>query len=62
MEPLAGAMLEEDPELARAFAKKLESEPEFAASPAARLDWSYRRTPYYDSTYRLYPIGRSVAD
>jgi murein tripeptide amidase MpaA len=62
MEPMARAMLEEDPELARAFEKKLQSDPEFAASPGARLDWFYRRTPYYDSTYRLYPIGRGLAD
>jgi murein tripeptide amidase MpaA len=59
MEPLARAMLEGDPELAEAFERKLETDPGFAASPTARLDFFYRRTPYYDSTCRLYPIGRS---
>jgi hypothetical protein len=59
MEPLARAMLERDPELAAAFERRLETEPDFASSPAARLDFFYRRTPYYDSTWRLYPIGRS---
>jgi hypothetical protein len=62
MEPMARAMLEQDPQLARAFEKKLESDPEFAANPRARLDWFYRRTPYYDSSHRLYPIGRGLSN
>ena len=56
MEPMARAMLEADPELARAFEKKLEADADFAASPRARLRWFYERTPYFDDRYRLYPI------
>ena len=28
--------------------------------PAARLDWFYRRTPYFDERDRLHPIARSA--
>jgi murein tripeptide amidase MpaA len=59
MEPMARAMLEDDPQLARAFSRKLADDPEFAANPRARLAWFYRRTSYFDSRYRLYPIARS---
>ena len=58
MEPMARAMLEYDPELRRAFEKKLADDAGFAADPRARLDWFYRRTPYFDPSYRLYPIAR----
>jgi murein tripeptide amidase MpaA len=58
MEPLARAMLEADPELKQEFEQRLEADPEFAGDSRARLDWFYRRTPYYDDRYRLYPIAR----
>jgi murein tripeptide amidase MpaA len=61
MEPLARAMLANDPDLAEAFERKLEVDPHFASSPTARLGFFYRRTPYYDGTHRLYPVGRSLA-
>ncbi len=60
IEPMARRMLESDPELKRRFEDKLLSEPDFAGSPAARLDWFYRQTPFFDSEWRLYPVGRSV--
>jgi murein tripeptide amidase MpaA len=60
MEPMAHAMMERDPELARAFREKLEGDADFAANPRARLDWFYRRTPYFDERYRLYPVARSL--
>ncbi len=58
IEPLARRMLEADPALTREFREKLASDPKFAADPKARLDWFYRRSPYFDATYRLYPIAR----
>ena len=51
-------MLEADPALAREFRERLASDPKFAADPKARLDFFYRRSPYFDATYRLYPIAR----
>jgi hypothetical protein len=58
LEPLAERMLAEDEELAAEFQQKLESDEEFAADARARRQWFYRRTPYFDDRYRLYPVVR----
>jgi murein tripeptide amidase MpaA len=60
MEPLARQMLETDPGLADEFRATLLADPELAADPKRRLDWFYRRTPWYENTDRLYPIARSI--
>ncbi len=60
MAPMAERMLADDPELARAFDQALASDPELAADPAARLQWFYRRTPFFDPRWRLYPVGREL--
>lgn len=54
--PLAEQMLAADPELKAEFEAALKDEA-FAADPAARLQWFYRRTPYYDDRHLLYPVG-----
>ena len=56
--PLAEAMLAADPALKAAFEAKLAAQPAFAADGDARLAWFYERTPFYDSRYRLYSVGR----
>ncbi|MCP4663388.1 MAG: M14 family metallopeptidase, partial [bacterium] len=58
MEPIAERMLAEDEELRSEFARRLEEDSEFAADPRARLEFFYRRTPYFDARWRLYPVGR----
>ncbi|HEX4952517.1 MAG TPA: M14 family metallopeptidase [Thermoanaerobaculia bacterium] len=58
MEPMAAAMLAQDPALAAAFEKRLTEDAAFAADPRARLQWFYERTPFYDERYLLYPVGR----
>ena len=58
MEPMARAMLAEDPALAAEFEAKLARDAAFAADPRARLDFFYRRTPFYDERAGLYPVGR----
>jgi hypothetical protein len=30
------------------------------AHAAARLRWLYRRTPFFDERYLLYPVGREL--
>jgi hypothetical protein len=55
---MAARMLAESPELARLFADRLATDPAFAADPAVRLDWFYRRTPFFDDRCNLYPVGR----
>ena len=58
--PLADRMLAADPALKAEFEAKLAADPKFAADPDARLGWFYERTPFHDSRYRLYPIGREL--
>lgn len=60
MEKKARELIEADPQLKAEFEQKLSSDPAFAASPEARLDFFYRRTPYWDERLGIYPIGRII--
>ena len=55
--PLAEKMLATNPSLKADFEKKLAADPRFAADPAARLQWFYAKTKFYDDRYLLYPVG-----
>ncbi len=57
-EEVARKMLEEDSETAAEFARRLATDAEFAKSPAARLDFFYRRHPSWDERRNLYPVYR----
>lgn len=61
MEPMAQRMLAESPELRAEFDRALKADPKLAASPGERLDWFYRRTPYFDERFRLHPVGREMS-
>lgn len=58
--PLAEAMMARDPALKAEFETKLAADPAFAANANARLEWFYKRSPYYDASYLLYPVGREM--
>ncbi|WP_394842162.1 peptidase M14 [Pendulispora brunnea] len=58
IEDIARQMLAKDPQLKAEFESKLASDAVFAKDSAARLEFFYRRTPYWDERYRLYPIYR----
>lgn len=60
LEKLAREMLAKDPKLRDEYQQKLASDPKFAASPRARLEFFYRRSPYWDAQMNLYPVGRIV--
>ena len=60
LETLARKMMEQDPELKREFEALVAGDAEFAASPAARLRFFYKRSPYWDPQMNLYPVGRIV--
>jgi hypothetical protein len=60
LEALAREMMGKDPELKREFESLVVGDAEFAASPAARLRFFYKRSPYWDSQMNLYPVGRIV--
>ncbi len=58
MEAMARDMMARDPKLAGEFEQKVKSDAAFAGSPAARLEWFYERTPYFDDRLNIYPVGR----
>jgi hypothetical protein len=60
LEKLAREMLAANPGLRAEFQKRLAGDPKFAASPRARLEFFYRRSPYWDQQMNLYPVGRIV--
>ena len=59
-EDLAAAFLEEHPEVKAELEKKKEEDEEFAKSSRAQLDFVYKRTPHYEPTHQLYPVGRMI--
>ena len=58
LEPMARDMLARDPALAAEFESRLMADPKFAGSAAARLDFFYQRTPFWDERLNVYPVGR----
>jgi hypothetical protein len=58
MEKVARDMIAKDPALKAEFDKKVQSDPAFAASPAARLNWFYKRSPWWQEMDGRYPVGR----
>ncbi|HSA93016.1 MAG TPA: M14 family metallopeptidase [Terriglobales bacterium] len=58
MEKMARDMLEKDAKLREEFERRLASDKAFAASPSARLDFFFQRSPYRDQRLGLYPVGR----
>lgn len=57
MEPIAQQMLKNDPELRNEFKKKCEDQ-SFCNNPFERLDFFYKRSPFYDKNENVYPIMR----
>jgi hypothetical protein len=60
-EDVARGMLAKDRRLKAAFEQRLKDDPAFAGSPAARLDFFYRRHPAHDERHNLYPVLRTDA-
>jgi hypothetical protein len=58
MEPIAQRMLQDDPALSTEFEQKLADDAAFAKDPQARLNFFYRRSPYWDAAYYVYPVAR----
>jgi murein tripeptide amidase MpaA len=58
VEMLASEMLDGDAKLAAEFKRKLASEPQFAADPAARREFFHRRHASWDHRFNLYPVYR----
>ncbi len=58
MEKIARDLLAADPALRAEFDRRVAGDPAFAASPQARLDFFYRRSPWWDARLGLYPVAR----
>ena len=58
MEKIAGEMLKKDPELKKDFENKLAEDKSFRDNPTERLNFFYKRSPYWDNQLDLYPILR----
>jgi murein tripeptide amidase MpaA len=58
-EDVAVQILKKDPAAKQEFERKLAEDPEFAKSPAARLDFFYQRSPSWDERLNLYPVYRT---
>jgi hypothetical protein len=62
LEKLAREMMEKDPALKAEFEKRVASDPRFEASPEARLEFFYERTPWYlANRVGEYPVGRLLS-
>lgn len=60
-EDVAREQMAADPALAAEFRKKVETDPEFAKNPRARLEFFARRHASWDERFNLYPVLRTNA-
>jgi hypothetical protein len=58
LEDLAREMMAQDSALRREFEQRLATDPEFASNPSERLQFFYRRSPYWDAQKDVYPVAR----
>ncbi|MCB0521965.1 MAG: hypothetical protein KDD27_23685 [Saprospiraceae bacterium] len=59
-EDMAAEFLKKHPDVKAELEAKKKEDPEFAKSKWAMLGFVYQRTPYYEPTFNLYPVGRVV--
>ncbi len=57
-EDLAAEILKSSPDLRGKLEEKRKSDPKFAASAEAQLDFVYKNSVYYEPNHRIYPVGR----
>jgi len=57
METMAREMMAKDHSLRTEFDKIKTTDKGFANDPQAMLNWFYSKTPYWDKSFNLYPVG-----
>lgn len=57
-EDVAADFLKQSPEVRHALEEKKKSDPKFAASAAAQLDFVYKHSPWYEAAHLRYPVYR----
>lgn len=60
-EDLAAEFLKANPEVKVALEERRKTDPDFAASARAQLDFVYQRSPWHEPTHQLYPVFRLLA-
>lgn len=60
MEKLAEEMYNSNEILRKEFEEKLKTDTTFANSPEQRLEFFYRRSPYFDKQWLVYPVSRVI--
>lgn len=55
-EDLAEQFLKENPDVQKAFDKKMASDEKFTKNPRAQLNWIHKQTPHYEKAHLLVPI------
>lgn len=58
MEPYSKQMLKNNPDLKTEFYKRLNDDESFNNNEGERLDFFYKRSPFYDKVENIYPIMR----
>lgn len=61
METVAKELHDADPALRAEFEAKLAADSSFAATPRARLQFFYERSPWHDKELNMYPVGRVMS-
>jgi zinc carboxypeptidase len=61
-EEVARSMLAADPSLRAKFDADVAADPELAKSAAKKLEWFYKRSPYWDERLNLVPIYKTEVD
>ena len=56
-EEIAESILNENPKLNKQF-RALQKDSVFASNRYTQLDWIYKKSPYFEKTYLLYPVFR----
>lgn len=56
MEKIAEEMLAKDPNIRKEFEEKLKNDESFRKNPYERLNFFYKRSPYWDRNLNVYPI------
>lgn len=59
-EDVAAEVLQKNPELKKKLEDKKATDPKFAASGPAQLDFIYKNSPYYEPSHNRYPVYRLI--
>jgi len=61
-EDIATELLKKDPALKAALEARRSADPDFAADPWAQLYFVYQRSPYFEPSFRKYPVLRVIGE